>query len=262
MDAPPTAGCAQMKLSEIVRYLDETLHAEPMKDTALNGLQVGGEWEVARVGIAVDARLATFRAAVKAGCGLVVVHHGLFWGGAFPWTGAEYDRIAFLADNRLGLYGSHLPLDAHPILGNNAQLLQALGVAPRERFGDYRGLEVGWWGDLDVPEPREALMIRIRDVLSGPADLLAFGPESVRRVAVLSGGGGGPDVLSALRVGADLMLTGEASHQLHALAEDWGANLAFGGHYATEALGVQAVARRLEEDLGLETVFLPYPTGL
>jgi len=251
-----------MLLSEIVKYLDETLHAEPMKDVALNGLQVGGEWEVARVGIAVDARLSTFRAAAKAGCGLLVVHHGLFWGGAFPWTGAEYERVAYLTAQSLGLYGSHLPLDAHPTQGNNAQLLQALGVTPAARFGDYRGLAVGWLGDLDAKEPREALMDRIRGILGGPADLLAYGPREVRRVAVLSGGGGAPDVLSALRAGADLMLTGEASPQLHALAEDWGANLAFGGHYATEAFGVQAVARRLEEDLGLETVFLPYPTGL
>ena len=251
-----------MKLSRIVAHLDGLLHAEPMNDVALNGLQIGGDREVARVGFAVDARLATFRAAAKAGCGLLIVHHGLFWGGAFPWTGAEYERVAFLVEHGLALYGSHLPLDAHPVLGNNAQLLQALGVAPRERFGDYRGLAVGWWGDLDAPEPRGALMDRIRKVLGGPADLLAFGAPEVRRVAVLSGGGGAPDVLSALRAGADLMLTGEASHQLHALAEDWGANLAFGGHYATEAFGVQAVGRRLAEDLGLETVFLPCPTGL
>ncbi len=251
-----------MKLSEIVRYLDETLHSEPMNDMALNGLQVGGEWDVTRVGIAVDARLATFKAAAKAGCGLVVVHHGLFWGGAFPLTGAEYARVAYLTEQRLGLYASHLPLDAHRTLGNNAQLLLALGVTPQARFGDYRGLAVGWWGDLHTPEPRDGLMDRIRAVLGGPADLLAFGPRDVRRVAVLSGGGGGPDVLSALRAGADLMLTGEASHQLHALAEDWGVNLAFGGHYATEAFGVQAVGRCLAEDLGLETVFLPCPTGL
>jgi len=251
-----------MRLSEIVRYLDELLHTEPMKDVALNGLQVGGDWEVERVGVAVDARLTTFRAAAKAGCSLVVVHHGLFWGGAFPLTGAEYERVAYLTEHRLGLYASHLPLDAHPTLGNNAQLLLDLGLTPKERFGDYHGLAVGWWGDLEVPEPRDTLMTRIRAILGGPADLLAFGPAEVRRVAVLSGGGGGPDVLSALRAGADLMLTGEASHQLHALAEDWGANLAFGGHYATEAFGVQAVARRLEEDLGLETVFLPCPTGL
>ncbi|MFH1531920.1 MAG: Nif3-like dinuclear metal center hexameric protein [Pseudomonadota bacterium] len=251
-----------MKLSEIVRYLDELLHTEPMKDVALNGLQVGGDWEVGRVGVAVDARLTTFRAAAKAGCGLVVVHHGLFWGGAFPWTGAEYARIAFLTEHRLGLYASHLPLDAHPTLGNNARLLLGLGVTPKEPFGDYHGLAVGWWGELEAPEPRDALMDRVRRVLGGPADLLPFGPPEVRRVAVLSGGGGGPDVLSALRAGADLMLTGEASHQLHALAEDWGVNLAFGGHYATESFGVQAVGRRLEEDLGLETVFLPCPTGL
>ena len=121
---------------------------------------------------------------------------------------------------------------------------------------------MGWWGDLESPEPRETLLDRIRTSLGSPVDLLAFGPAEVRRVAVLSGGGGAPDVLSAVRAGADLMLTGEASHQLHALAEDWGVNLAFGGHYATEAFGVQALARLLEEDLGLETVFLPCPTGL
>ena len=251
-----------MLLSKIVEHLDGLLHAEQWNDVALNGLQVGGEWDVARVGIAVDARLATFKAAAEAGCGLLVVHHGLFWGGAFPWTGAEYERVSFLSGHRLGLYASHLPLDVHPTLGNNAQLLQSLGLAPKERFGDYRGLAVGWWGDLDTTEPREALLERIREVLGGPAELLAFGPPRVRRLAILSGGGGGPDVLSALRAGADMLLTGEASHQLHALAEDWGANLAFGGHYATEAFGVRAVARRIEEDLDLDTVFLPCPTGL
>jgi len=251
-----------VQLSAIVRHLDGLLHSEPLRDAALNGLQVGGDGEVTRVGVAVDARLATFRAAADAGCGLLVVHHGLFWGSPFPWTGAEYARVALLTSRRLALYASHLPLDVHPVLGNNVQLLRGLGITPRERFGDYHGVAVGWWGDLDAALPREEVLARIRHLLGGPADLLPFGPSLVRRVAVLSGGGGGPDVLSALRAGADLMLTGEASHPLHALSEDWGANLVFGGHYATEAFGVRAVAARLEEDLGLETVFLPYPTGI
>jgi dinuclear metal center YbgI/SA1388 family protein len=251
-----------MNLSQLSRWMDELLLSDPVPDVALNGLQVGGAWDVTKVGLAVDARQGTFQAAAAAGCGLLLVHHGLYWGGVYPLVGADYRRLEVLVKRELGLYGAHLPLDIHPTLGNNAQLLQLLGIQPEGTFGNWRGVEVGRWGSLPESISPEALVDILEAQLGTTCLQARFGPDQVKRVGVVTGAMGTGDALAAVRAGLDLVITGEQSHPLHALAEDWGLGIIFAGHYATEELGVKAVGRKLQEDLGLETEFFPYPSHM
>lgn len=251
-----------MKLSEVRRWLDDLLLAEPVPDVATNGLQIGGEWDVVRVGLAVDARLETFEAAARDGCGLLVVHHGLYWGGVYPLVGADFRRVELLVKQRLGLYGAHLPLDIHPTLGNNACLMELLSARPEGTFGNWKGVAVGRWGTLPEPLTPGELASLLASRLDTGTLVADFGPGQVQRIGVLTGSMSTGDALAAVRLGLDLVVTGEQSHPLHALAQDWGLGIIFAGHYATEALGVRAVGARLEQELGLETRFYPCPTGM
>jgi len=159
----------------------------------------------------------------------------------------------------MGLYSLHLPLDAHRELGNNALLLGRLGLEPAGRFGSFQTTEVGWWaaGGLN----REKLLSRLREAVEGEARLIPGGPEEVRRVAVLTGGGASA-LTEAAALGLDTLITGEAPHHAYHEAMEMGVNLLLGGHYATETFGVKALARTLSERFNISWEFLDFPTGL
>lgn len=250
-----------VELRALVEYLDEYLAVDEVPDypNALNGLQVAAPGPVARVVAAVDATEASIRGAVKAGADLLLVHHGLFWDGNRPVTGRRYRRLSALLEAGVAVYASHLPLDAHPEVGNNAVLARELGVEVEGRFGSYQGVELGFWGSLSLR--REALAARLDELLGGPVKLIAGGPERVERVGVLTGGGGS-FVGQALDAGLDALVTGEGSHHTYFDAQEGGLNLYYGGHYATETWGVKALARHLADRFGLEWTFLDLPTGL
>ena len=250
-----------MRLSELRHYLDGYLRVAEVPDYggAVNGLQVESPRDIRRVAVAVDAAQATIDAAVAGGADLLLVHHGLFWDGEHALTGRRYRRLKALLDADLAVYSAHLPLDAHPEVGNNAVLLRALGVEVAGSWGDYKGWPLGVWGEVNVH--REELRARVERVLGSPVKLIAGGPERVRRVGVITGGAGSmtPD---AVRAGLDAFVTGEGAHHNFFDAEEGGINLVFGGHYATEVWGVKALARHLEEKFGLEWFFIDHPSGL
>jgi dinuclear metal center YbgI/SA1388 family protein len=250
-----------VNLSDLVSHLDAMLRVGELPDypTALNGLQVEGSRPVRRVACAVDAAEATIRRALEGGADLVVVHHGLFWDGNQPVTGRRYRRLKLLMDAGVGLYAAHLPLDVHPELGNNVRLLRALDIEPRGRFGDFKGMPLGWWGETDLR--REALCARLDQVLGGRVTLVPGGPERVRRVGVVTGGAGSM-VAEAVAAGLDAFVTGEGAHHNYFDAEEGGINLYLGGHYATETWGVRALGEHLASELGLEWFFVDHPTGL
>jgi dinuclear metal center YbgI/SA1388 family protein len=252
---------AGSSLKEIVGHLDEYLrHAEiPDYEGALNGLQVENGGRVTKVGAAVDASARTVREAVRRGCDLLLVHHGLFWGGVQPLTGRQYARVKPLLEHGIAVYASHLPLDAHPEVGNNALLCRALGIEPEGRFGEYKGAELGYWGSVTLK--REALAARLDEVLGGRIHMMPFGPEVVRRVGVITGGAGSM-IEVARQAGLDAFITGEGAHHTHFDAEEGGINVFYGGHYATETWGVKALAGYLEERYGLPWEFIDHPTGL
>ena len=249
------------RLRDLVTYLDGYLSIASIQDypNALNGLQVDGPEDVARIAVAVDATAASIEAAIEAGAGLLIVHHGLFWDGNRPVTGRRYRRLKALMDARVALYAAHLPLDAHPEVGNNAVLARELGIDARGRFAPFQGAELGVWGELKIT--REALCARLDEVLGGRVKLIPGGPERIERVGVVTGGGGG-FVAEAAAAGLDALVTGEGSHHTYFDATEGGVNLYYGGHYATETWGVRALAGHLEERFGLPWTFIDQPTGL
>lgn len=250
-----------VELNELVAYLDRYLDVGAVPDypNALNGLQVASEGRVTRVAAAVDATAATIEGAIEAGCDFMLVHHGLFWDGNRPVTDRRYRRLKALFGSDVALYGAHLPLDVHPEVGNNVVLARALGVEPSGTFARYEGIDVGVWGILEVK--RETLCARLDDLLGVRIHMIAGGPEKLKRVGVLTGGGGGY-VGEALAAGLDALVTGEGSHHTYFDASEGGINLYYGGHYATETWGVRALASHLEDRFGLPWVFVDHPTGL
>jgi dinuclear metal center YbgI/SA1388 family protein len=250
------ASVVDVRLSDVVGYLDAYLHTAEVADAAgaLNGLQVENGGRVTRVAAAVDASRRTVEAAVRLGCDLLLVHHGLFWDGNVPLTGRRYRRILPLLQAGVAVYSSHLPLDVHEEVGNNAVLARALGVELEGRFA-----ELGWWGRLELK--REVLAARLDDVLGCRVHMMPFGPEIVRSVGVITGGGGSM-IREAAAAGLDAYITGEGAHHTHFDAEEGGINVYYGGHYATEVWGVRELAQHLEQKFGLPWEFIDHPTGL
>jgi dinuclear metal center YbgI/SA1388 family protein len=248
-------------LQAIVRHCDRTLGTARVGDYpgAANGLQVENSGAVTRIAAAVDASLATVQLAVEAKADLLVVHHGLFWSPAQPWTGKKYALLRQLITNNVAVYSSHLPLDAHPQLGNNARLCAALGFRKLQPFFESHGQPVGFQTVADVS--REALVRRLRGALGGEVKLLPGGGARCRRIGVVTGGAGG-DLQRAAAAGVDTFITGEGPHWTYALAEELGLNVLYGGHYATETFGVKALAAELSRRFKVPWVFLDHPTGL
>ena len=250
-----------MLLSQLVAYCDEYLRLAHVADApeALNGLQLENAGSVTRIAAAVDLNLATIRLARSARADLLLVHHGLFWAGLRPLTGPAYQRIRELVEGGMALYSAHLPLDIHPEVGNAAVLARVLGVTMRGEFAVWHGQTCGLWGELDVT--REEFSARLTRALGQPAKEMAFGSERVRRVGIATGGGGSM-IAQAAAAGLDTFVTGEGAHYTYFDAEELGLNVYFGGHYATETFGVQALARHLGDQFGLPWTFLDHPTGL
>jgi dinuclear metal center YbgI/SA1388 family protein len=250
-----------MDLAALVSYLDRYLGTQAVPDAphALNGLQVANGGAVRRVAAAVDVCAATVRLAAAAGADLLLVHHGLFWGGLVPLTDRLYHRVSGLIGHDIALYSAHLPLDLHPEIGNNALLARALGVGVRGEFGEEYGVRIGVWGELDLA--RAELGARLAAACGGTPRLLGFGPERVRRVGIVSGAGGSM-IAQAAAAGLDTFITGEGAHHTFFDAEELGLNVVYAGHYATETLGVKALAERLHAEFDLPWTFLDHPTGL
>lgn len=250
-----------MKTERLFQYLDDYLEVDGFPDysNALNGVQVQGPERIECLAVAVDVSEQTIDAALEAGADALLVHHGLFWGGLRPLTGPLYRKVAALVRARAGLYSVHLPLDAHPEVGNCAVLARELKLEPDGRFGSYEGVEIGVQAPVAVE--RETLRTRLEDVLGGSVQLLAGGPSSIERVAVMTGAGGS-FVEEAADAGVDALVTGEGSHHAYVAAMEHGVNVYLGGHYATETWGVRALAAHLEERFDLEWTFIDAPSGL
>ena len=252
---------ATVSLQTLTRHCDQLLRVAevPDYDGAVNGLQVERTGPVRRIAAAVDASFATLQMAAHAGADLLVVHHGLFWNPRQPWTGAHYRLLRLLVDSNLAVYSAHLPLDVHPKLGNNALLCAALGFKRLKPFLFERGLHLGLQTRTTVPFKQ--LSSRLSHAVHGPVHVIPAGPNLCRRIGVATGGAGG-ELRQAAAEGVDTFITGEGPHWTHALAEELGINVLYGGHYATETFGVQALAEHLAHRFKLSWTFLDHPTGL
>ena len=252
---------ATVSLDTLVRYCDRTLRTTRINDYdgACNGLQAANRGKVTRIAAAVDASPATARLAVAGGANLLLVHHGLFWGARHPWTGTNYELLRLLLENDLAVYSSHLPLDAHPQLGNNAQLCASLGLKNLRPFFFTKNQFLGWQSQARIP--RTELVRRLQRATGTKPIVLPGGPAECRRIGVVTGGAGA-EVKLAASEGVDTFITGEGPHWTYALAEELGVNVLYGGHYATETFGVKALAAELSRKFKVPWKFIDHPTGL
>jgi dinuclear metal center YbgI/SA1388 family protein len=248
-------------LAAIAGYCDRILRTVKIGDYdgSVNGLQMENRGGVTRIAAAVDASLATVRLAIAARANLLIVHHGLFWSPAHPWTDKKYELLRLLVENNLAVYSSHLPLDAHPRLGNNAQLCAALGLKNLRPFFVSHGQPIGFQSRTRIS--REELAAKLARATGAKPRIIPGGPEICRRIGVVTGGTGG-DLKLAADEGVDTFITGEGPHWTYALAEELGINVLYGGHYATETFGVKALAAHLAGKFRVPWVFLDHPTGL
>jgi dinuclear metal center YbgI/SA1388 family protein len=255
-------------LHDIARFCDALLGTPdfPDDERALNGVQVETSAEITRIAAAVDARERTIAAATAAGANLMIVHHGLFWGGLQPLRGAHLRRVDALLRSGIGVYGAHLPLDAHAEVGNGALLAAELGLAPDGGFGRYLGVEVGVRGTTS-PIDTAQLVGRASAFAGKYGGTVRTSPiPSGRRTtswAIVTGAGASSGSLAeAAERGVDTLIVGEGPHHSAITAEEAGIVVIYAGHYATETLGVQALARRAAETFDLPWEFVHEPTGL
>lgn len=250
-----------MKLESLLQYLSEYLRLDGVPDypLAFNGLQVEGPEEVSRMCVAVDASEAVIEEAVERGADLLIVHHGLFWDGLHPVTGPRYRKLSKLLAAGVAVFSAHIPLDAHAEVGNCAVLARALGLSDLERFGTFEGEKIGWFGVVDVD--RDSFKQTVSDVVEGPVKLIAGGPDTLFRVAVVTGGAA-ELIAEAASDGMDALVTGEGAHHTFHQAIEFGVNAYYAGHYATETWGVKALAAHIEERFDIPWDFIDRPTGL
>ena len=251
----------------IAERLDTLLRTTEIPDYAgaVNGLQFANRREVTRVATAVDFSARTVHAAVAASAHMLLIHHGMFWGGIHPITGIVYDCYAALVANDIAVYASHLPLDMHPELGNNALLARRLDLVPTSRFARYKTVDVGLSGVADVSTAQ--LVEKANDLAreaGGRVTVTSFPREHrTRRWAVCTGAGADSDTIreASLR-GIDTLIVGEGPHHTAVQARDLGIVVIYAGHYATETLGVRALGDVVATEFGIESTFLDLPTGL
>jgi dinuclear metal center YbgI/SA1388 family protein len=247
---------------EIVAFLDELLEIDGFTDYGPNGLQVPGAEEVSKVATGVSAQRELFERAAEHGAQLVLCHHGLFWD-FHPRTiaPAMKERLRVLFDADMSLAGYHLPLDAHPEVGNNALICAALGLERAEPFGEHKGRAVGFVGRSTEGVPFEELRRRCASAFGQEPFVWDAGPETVRSVGIVSGGAAG-DFGEAIALGLDAFLTGEPAEHVMADARENGVHFIAGGHYATETVGIRRLGEMVAERFGVEHEFVDVPNPI
>lgn len=253
-------------LREIVQALDTELRTFDIPDYggAVNGLQVANRGAVRKVAVAVDASRAAIAEAAICGADLLIVHHGLFWGGAQPLTGVAYEKYRTLFGGDIAVYATHLPLDCHPELGNNVRLARALELTPSAGFARYKTIDVGVMGESDIPTAELVTRVEAFAARYGGSvrTSIPVGGRTTRRWAICTGGGASTDTLREARErGIDTLIVGEGPHHTTVEAVEHDFCVVYAGHYATETLGVQAIGAWLEHRFGLPWTFLHLPTG-
>ncbi|HWX75080.1 MAG TPA: Nif3-like dinuclear metal center hexameric protein [Solirubrobacteraceae bacterium] len=250
-------------VSEILQEVDRLLAPERFEDHGPNGLQVPGPSEVRSLATGVSAHAELFELAAAEGVELLVVHHGLFWGEGFEVIDESLKRrLQLLFDAGIGLAAYHLPLDAHPEIGNNALIASALGAHELSRFAPHRGEPIGILARFpgDVLTATE-LFALVRGVTEREPLVLDYGPERISTLAIVSGAGSDflPDAAAA---GAQAFLTGEPAERAMAIARESRLLFIAAGHYATETFGIRRLGEHLAERFGLRHAFLDVPNPI
>ncbi len=248
-------------LSDVVSYTDNFLRLREVGDwaNALNGLQIENSGRIMRIGAAVDISTRVLSEAAKQNVDLLIVHHGLFWPGLQPIRRALRRQLRLAFEKDIALYSAHLPLDVHPKIGNNAQLVAALGLKSAQPFLDEKGQPVGL--KIRTSVPRNELVRKLQKALNGPVRVFGRGPEQARAIGIVTGAAGS-EIYRVAEENIDTFITGEAPHWAAVAAQELGMNLLLGGHYATEVFGVKALAAHLSKRFRVPWEFIDCPTGL
>lgn len=251
----------------VAKYLDEYLRTSDVQDYpgAVNGLQLTTDGEITGVSAAVDFSMRAIMGCIEKRANLLLVHHGMFWGGSIPFTGSAYSKIKLLLENRIAVYSSHLPLDMHPEVGNNVLLARRLGLEPTRGFAHSKGTALGVGGDAEVTTAE--LVERARRFSADYGGSAISTPlkrgRQTTKWGICTGAGASAETLAEARESKiDTLIVGEGPHWTAVAAEDDDICIIYAGHYATETLGVQALAENLAEKFGVPWSFIPAPTGL
>jgi dinuclear metal center YbgI/SA1388 family protein len=247
-------------LNKIVDFLDNYLEIKETKDSSWNGLQIEGKQEIKKIAFCVTAGADVFDKIKKENPDLVIVHHGIFWKETNPSVVSwQKNRVLSLLKNNISLYACHLPLDKHKEVGNNAQILELLGLKIKEPINDNLSENIGWIGE-NKPILLDDIINKLNKELKTECIVLKYGNKKVKRIGVISGGA--PyHVVELIDKKVDLYITGDPA-DITEVVKDAGINVIFAGHYATETVGVKALAKVLEEKFRIETVFVDFPTNL
>ena len=257
-----------MKTVEIAGYLDELLSTASVPDfpNALNGLQLDNAGDVTSVAAAVDYSLETVRKAAEMKSSLLILHHGMFWSGLRPFVGAQRSKLQVLLQNNIAVYSSHIPLDLHATFGNNVLLCRELGLTYSDGFAFYKGVPIGLRGEEKIPTAE--LVERARSFArKHGGEVIAsgrpLGGATTQKWGMCTGAGASSDTLAEVAAaGIDTLIVGEGPHHTAVEASDLGITIIYAGHYATETLGVRALATHLGEKFGLAVNMIDSPTGL
>jgi dinuclear metal center YbgI/SA1388 family protein len=250
-------------LDEIIAFCDELLDSGSFDDYGPNGLQVPGVHEVHKVATGVSANLELLDTAIESGAQLVLTHHGLLWGSEVtPLSTPMAARLRALLCADVSLAAYHLPLDAHPEIGNNALLCDALGLAPEKRpFGEAMGSAVGLIGrsaePIDLPELRR----RLTEAVGHEPLVFDSGPERISSVGIVTGAGGFA-IHEAGPLGLDALITGEPTEPVMGEAREYGVHFLAGGHYATEIFGIRRLGELVAERFSVDEEFIDVPNPI
>lgn len=254
--------------SEVAEYLNQLLSVTSIPDypNALNGLQLENNGQVTRVAAAVDYSLETVKRAAESHSNFLILHHGMFWAGLRPLTGALQQKLKLLLDNDIAVYSSHIPLDYHQTFGNNVLLCHELELIPSGVFAQFKGISIGLSGESDLPTAEILGRAKAFATKHGGDALAAGRPikgAMTRKWAMCTGAGASSETISeAKAAGVDTLIVGEGPHHTAVEASDFGMSVIYAGHYATETLGVRALAKHLSERFGLQCTMIDAPTGL
>jgi dinuclear metal center YbgI/SA1388 family protein len=251
---------------DIATYTDELLQTASTPDypNAVNGLQLENRSQVRGIAAAVDFSTRSIRGAAEKGANFLIVHHGMFWGGVSPFTGPAYRTMQTLVEHDIAVYSSHLPLDRHAKLGNNALLAAELGLSPTGPFARYEDSFIGVSGESDIET--SSLITRARNFAKSYGEIRTSTIRADRRTkrwAICTGAGASAETLNeAHTAGIDTLIVGEGPHWTAIYAEEHELAIIYAGHYATETLGVRALAQHLADRYKVPWSFISAPTGL
>ncbi|MDR0445164.1 MAG: Nif3-like dinuclear metal center hexameric protein [Puniceicoccales bacterium] len=245
----------EISLASIVQFCDTCVNREAIVDLsgAHNGLQFENSGKVYHIGAAVDASLESIQLAIEHEVDFLIVHHGLFWRSPAPITGSRAQKYRLLIEHDIAVYSSHMPLDVHPTLGNNASIAALLGREVQLWTCPHNGCPVA--AVVDWNRPRVDLENRLHELFEHPV-CMAFGPDMIEQAVIISGGGG--EMMETFKgKNYHTLITGEGKQHHYIFAQEYGLNVYFCGHYATEVFGVKNLAEQAAHTFGIPCTFLP-----